>query len=139
MGDKAAGQRRAVKETFPGVPVLMCLFHTMQTIDREITTRKMQITNDQREKSKDMIIQMLRSYSEEEYSNDLLKFCSEAPEEVFTYFEKNWHRKKDDWTKYGMTSKGNLGNYTNNGEESTNARIKKWGLKLSSLPDFLGE
>ena len=48
MADKDLKERDVVKKSFPGVDVLICLFHTLRTFRREITTEKMGITSGQR-------------------------------------------------------------------------------------------
>ena len=48
MADKDIKERDVIKETLPGVSVLICLFHTLRTFQREITSDKMGITMGQR-------------------------------------------------------------------------------------------
>lgn len=139
MSDKAANIRKAIKDTFPGMPVLMCRFHAKQAMDREVTTAKMKISTEDRENARKMMFSMVDSYSEDEYTEHFLKFCKSAPEAAREYFLKNWHPSKEEWTRFGMSSKGNLGNTTNNPTESTNGKIKLFCSKLSALVEFLGK
>ena len=48
MVDKDIKERDVIKEVFPDVAVLICLFHTLRTFRREITSDKMGITMGQR-------------------------------------------------------------------------------------------
>ena len=48
MADKDMTQRQVIKEELPQAGLLICLFHTMRTFRREVTTEKMGISNDER-------------------------------------------------------------------------------------------
>ena len=50
MADKDIKERDVIKEVFPDVAVLICLFHMLRTFRREITSDKMGITMGQRTK-----------------------------------------------------------------------------------------
>lgn len=51
------------------------------------------------------------------------------------YFDCNWHRNRDEWTKFGM-AKYNYGNDTNNIVESTNKHMKTVCHYHSTLCEF---
>lgn len=48
MADKDIKEHDVIKEVLPGVPVLICLFYTLRTFRREVTSEKMGITMGQR-------------------------------------------------------------------------------------------
>ena len=58
----------------------------------------MSITIKQREKSFQYIDKMVNSSLEETYNRHYEDFIKECPNCVVQYFNKNWHRIKNEWT-----------------------------------------
>lgn len=48
MADKDMTERQVLKEEIPQAGLLICLFHTMHSFRREVTTEKMGISNEER-------------------------------------------------------------------------------------------
>ena len=48
MADNDMTERQVITEELPQAGLLICLFHTMRTFRREVTTEKMGISNDER-------------------------------------------------------------------------------------------
>lgn len=133
MSDKCKMIRGALNLEFPGTPVYMCSFHSMQSFQREITTNKMQTTKHVVKEALKNLENMLYSDSEESYLRIYNKFKKEMPQNIINYVEKNWHNCRDEWTKYGMTAV-NFGNITNNRAEGMHSMLKsEMGKNLSFL------
>ncbi|KAE9539738.1 hypothetical protein AGLY_004990 [Aphis glycines] len=48
-------ERKEIKQVFPEVSLTICLFHTLRTINREITCDKRNVTPDERDSAKEII------------------------------------------------------------------------------------
>jgi zinc finger SWIM domain-containing protein 3 len=137
MADKDIGERDIIKQLLPQAAVLICLFHTLRTLRREITCEKMGITSGQRTLCLELVQKMAYSYSELEYSNLYAEFQSSAPKEVVGYFNDNWHAINDEWVLGMKSCSGNFLNFTNNRLESINGKLKQVINRHSSLEDFI--
>ena len=74
-------------QTFPGATMSICLYHTLRTFRREITTDKLRITWHTR-----IIKRNTTNYM------DNCCQLSTSPRSVCTYFEQNWHSLRKQWT-----------------------------------------
>ena len=123
MSDKSKAQMKALAAIFPGIVVYLCSFHTIQTFDREITCEKLGIDINEKSLSINLLHKLIYSKSQEEYNRFHKELKDSCPKSVVHYFNKNWDPIQKQWSIFGMTN-ANLGNFTNNGTESLNARIK---------------
>ena len=71
MADKDIGERDVIKLCVPNATVLICLFHTLRSLRREITCEKMGITSGQRTFCLEIVQKMAYAHSEEEYTKNL--------------------------------------------------------------------
>jgi len=130
-------ERKVIKQVFPEVSLTICLFHTLRTINREITCDKRNVTPDKRDGAKEMIQNLVYCKSEFEYDNLYRHFQDVAPETIIEYYNKNWHGIRDEWV-VGMTyMTGNFLNKTNNRLESFNGKLKSVISCFSTLEDFV--
>jgi zinc finger SWIM domain-containing protein 3 len=60
-------ERQVLKEELPQAGLLICLFHTMRTFRREVTTEKMGISNDERMQVLEILQSMAYSKTESRY------------------------------------------------------------------------
>uniref|UniRef100_A0A6P7FTU8 Uncharacterized protein LOC114332611 n=1 Tax=Diabrotica virgifera virgifera TaxID=50390 RepID=A0A6P7FTU8_DIAVI len=133
MGDKDLLQRNVIKEIFPQAQVYICLFHTLKTMKREMCKEKMNLTNQERMKTLELLQNLVYSGSEEEYDRNYQLLQETASQLVINYYNKNWHDIKHEWTVYSMCH-GNLLNRTNNRLEAINGKLKQVIEKNSSFP-----
>ena len=80
----------------PQVKLGLCLFHTLRTFKREVTTSKLGITEEERD-SLQILQSLAYAKSPDEYENLHRKLLNEAPRSVLDYFTKNWHPLKEEW------------------------------------------
>ena len=137
MADKDINERETIKNTLPHLKVLICLFHTLRTFRREVTTDSMRITTGQREASLEFILKMAYAKTETEYTGIYDQFASIVPKKVLDYFDENWHTIKEEWVLGFKFSTGNFLNTTNNRLESINGKLKQVITKYSSLEFFI--
>ena len=116
MADKDIGERDVLKRCFPNASVLICLFHTLRTIRREVTCDKMGISSWQRNVCLELLQKICYAHSEADYSDLYSQFQICAPKEVVSYYDENWHPIiiRSEWVLGMKSSCGNLLNFTNN-------------------------
>lgn len=137
MADKDIKERDTVKKVLPDATILICLFHTLRTFRREITTEKMGITSGERTMSLECVQKMAYASSLEEYDKiyDFLK--ENCPKKVVEYFIETWHNIKSEWVLGLKASSGSFLNFTNNRLESINGKLKQVINFHSSLEEFV--
>ena len=93
-------------KTFPQSKLLICLFHTLQSMKREVSTEKLGISQGERSMCLEILLKM-----------DELK---NTPQRVVEYFESNWHSICHEWVDGLKNATWNFMNHTNNRVESIN-------------------
>ena len=137
MADKDIGERDVIKEQLSNARVLICLFHTLRSLKREISCEKMGISSGQRLHCLELVQKMAYAISEAEYLDIYSEFENSAPRTVKSYFDENWRDIRDEWVLGLKCSSGNFLNSTNNRLESINGKLKQVVNRHSSLEEFL--
>ncbi|XP_065681323.1 uncharacterized protein LOC124811174 [Hydra vulgaris] len=137
MTDKDLNERDVLRGAFPGVSLLLCLFHTLRTFSREITTAKLGITSGERISSLEFIQKLAYATLEKNYDELYRLFVSSAPSTVIDCYNNNWHNIRDEWVFGLKFVSGNLMNSTNNRLENFNGKLKEVIDCNSSLENFL--
>ncbi|XP_044596136.1 uncharacterized protein LOC123273042 isoform X2 [Cotesia glomerata] len=134
MSDKDLNERNAFIKVFPrNIKFYLCLFHTLRTFERNI--KKMSLENEEKLKYLEIFEKLAKSETESQYVHFYEMLCETAPDCVLNYFNKNWHRNKEEWSTYSMVE-GNYGNLTNNIVESTNKQMKAVAELRGTLCSF---
>jgi len=136
MADKDISERDIIKGSIPDAAVLICLFHTLRSLRREISCEKMGITAGQRTACLEMVQKLAYASSVAKYNELYEQFQHDSPREVVAYFNKNWHPIKDEWVLGMKSDCGSFMNFTNNRLESLNGKLKQVIDRHSSLEDF---
>ena len=136
MADKDMTERNIIKEEIPQAGLLICLFHTMRSFKREITTEKMGISVDERLQVLEIIQSMAHATSEEVYQDLYEQLMETRFTAVKEYFIKNWHSIRNEWVEGNKKKFSNFLNSTNNRLESINQKLKSVITKHSCLLDF---
>lgn len=137
MADKDIKERDVLKACLPNTSVLICLFHTLRNLCRDVTCDKMGISSGQRTLCLELLQKMAYVPSENEYNQIYSQFQNDAPREVVDYFNTNWHGIRKEWVlglKFGPSS---FLNSTNNRLESINGKLKQVISRHSSLEEFI--
>lgn len=88
IADKDFADRVMFKEKFPEVLIQVCIFHALNTFEREVTCKKRNITDDQKEAALSILRCMVYSESFVEYSDLHQKLINLNLPAVTEYFEK---------------------------------------------------
>ena len=137
MADKDIKERDVLKTCLPNASVLICLFHTLRSLRREVTCDKMGISSGQRTLCLELLQKMAYAPLESEYDQIYSQFQNDVPREVVDYFNTNWHEIRKEWVlglKFGPSS---FLNSTNNHLESINGKLKQVIGRHSSLEEFV--
>ncbi|CAB3983003.1 zinc finger SWIM domain-containing 3-like [Paramuricea clavata] len=136
MADKDMTERKVIKEEIQQAGLLICLFHTMRSFKREITTEKMGISVDERLQVLEIIQSMAYAPTEEVYQDLYAQLMDTRFSAVKVYFIENWHSIRDEWVEGNKKKFSNFLNSTNNHLESINQKLKSVITKHSCLLDF---
>ena len=137
MTDKDITEREVLASSFPGAELLICLYHTIRSFRREISSEKMGITSGQCNMCLESLQQMAYAPSEQKYMELYSQFKGCAPSSVVEYFDQNWHPIRKQWTMGMKYSTGNFLIGTNNRLESLNTKLKSVISRYSSLEEFV--
>ena len=125
MADKDIGEWDVLKRCFPNASVLICLFHTLRTMRREVTCDKMGTSFRQRNVCLELLQKICYAHSEADYSDLYSQFQISAPKEVVRYYDENWHSIRSEWVLGMKSSCGKFLNFTNNRLECINGKLKQ--------------
>ena len=79
MADKDIGERDVIKQHLPNAAVLICLFHTLRSLQREIMCEKMGISSGQRCLCLEIVQKMAYTTAESQYNDLHTKFQKCTP------------------------------------------------------------
>jgi len=134
--DKDMAERDAIRQEFGQASLLLCIFHVLRSMSREITTTKMGITEPQRASALRAMQSLAYATTEVEYDSLRDHLHSSMPASVVRYFEANWHTCRCEWVLCWQRENVTFGERTNNRLESVNRRLKAVVKNGSSLPVF---
>ena len=139
MADKDMTERNIITEKLPNAKLLICLFHTLRSFRREITTEKMGITAAQRVTVLDLISKLAYAQSEEAYQVIYEKLLEMKLKSVLNYYDEHWHHIRDQWVEGLKHDSCHYLNSTNNRLEAINQKINSVVSKYSSVVTFFKE
>lgn len=136
IGDKDFSDRAVYVERFPDSVLHICLFHVLQTFNREVTTVKREITTQQRVEALEVLQRLTYSESRDSYDEAYKELCDLNLKLLTKYFNENWHNIRDQWTMFGRNHSAHYMNTCNNRSERINRTIKGLGSRNSNLLVF---
>ena len=121
MSDKDMTERNVLREELlPQAKLLICLFHTLQTMRQKVSCKKLGISQGERSMCLEILSKMAYTSNEDDYAE--LKHC--GPQRVVKYFNGNWHGIHTEWVNGMKNASCNFMNHTNNHVESINQKLK---------------
>jgi len=136
MTDKDMAERDAIRNELPQASLLLCLFHVLRAMGREVTTSKMSISEPQRSSALQLFQAIAYANTEKQYIDLRDKLHATMPASVIRYFESNWHPCRCEWVMCWQRQNVTFGERTNNRLESVNRRLKAVVKTSSTLPVF---
>ncbi|XP_065654024.1 uncharacterized protein LOC136080792 [Hydra vulgaris] len=134
--DKDMTERDSLRTTFPNAVLLLCLFHVLRAMSREVTVLKMGISESQRLYALRALQKMAYASSEIAFEELRQDFNEKMPSSVVRYFETNWNNCKNEWVYCWQQQNLTFGQRTTNRLESVNRRTKSVLNLLNPLPLF---
>ena len=116
MSDKNMTEKNVLKEEVSQAKLMICLFHTLRTMRREVSCDKLGISQGERSMCLELLTKMAYANSEENYSELYaeLRKCAPQPQRVMDYFNENWHKISLQWVIGMKNTCCNFMNHTNN-------------------------
>ncbi|XP_065667647.1 uncharacterized protein LOC136087945 [Hydra vulgaris] len=118
--DKDMAERGSIRTTFPNAVLLLCLFHVLRAMSREVTVLKMGISESQRIHALKSIQKMAYALSEIDFEKQRHNFIAKMPQSVVRYFENNWNNCVTEWVYCWQQQNLTFGQRTTNRLESVN-------------------
>ncbi len=134
MSDKDMTERNVFSEQLPQSHLLICLFHTLRTMRREISSEKLSISRGERSMCLEILQKMVYARNEDEYTVLYDELKSSAPQRVVEYFESNWHTIRHQWVDGLKNASCNFMNRTR--VECINQKIKSVITRYSGMTTF---
>ena len=91
-------------DKLPNAALQICLFHTLRTFKREITTEKLKIHSDQRLALLEILSKLYYASNIDTYNYLYQQFVDKEITTATEYFNDNWHRIKEQWVDGLKTS-----------------------------------
>ena len=136
MSDKDMTERNVLKEELSQAKLMICLFHTLRTMRREVSCDKLGISQGERSMCLELLTKMAYANSEENYSELYAELRKCAPQRVMDYFNENWHKISSQWVSGMKNTCCNFMNQTNNRVESINQKLKAVISSYSGVTQF---
>lgn len=139
MTDKSFSNRNAFAASFPHANISLCVFHVLQIFNRQITTKKCELTIDQTKEAKQILRDMVYAKSPIEYDQSYRDLRNLRSRKLMQYFNAHWHAIQDQWVGYLVDRTKNCQIRTNNRLESLNQKIKSVVTKYANLGTFFND
>lgn len=89
--DKDFTERNVFKKEFPSASLVICLFHALQSLRREITCDKLGLLPGERDHALELMSLLAYSSSEQEYEENYKQLKLSGLRSVIEYYDMNWH------------------------------------------------
>lgn len=122
--DKDFNERAVFRKEFPQAALHICLFHTLRSFRREVTTEKLGIRPGERDHALEIITNLPYSKSEAENEEHYQDLLHSGLKSVISYYNSNWHGIRHEWVDCFKAVSFTLGERTNNRLENINGKIK---------------
>ena len=141
VSDKDFTERNVFKREFPNASLVICLFHALQNLRREITCDKLGLLHVPGERDHALEIMSLLAYSssEQKYDEHYKQLKASGLRSVIEYYDMNWHPVRHQWVDGFKGHSFNINTRTNNRLESINAKVKCVCSKYASLLTFFNQ
>ena len=130
ISDKDFNERAIFKKEFLDATLHLCLFDTLRSFKKEITTEKMGIRSGEREHALELITKFVYSQSESYYMENYQQLLQSGLSSVISYFNDNWHDIRYEWVEGYKGANFTLGETANNRIKCINGKIKSVCSKL---------
>lgn len=139
FSDKDFTERAVFEEEFPNASLLICLFHSLRSMRREVTCDKLGLLPGERDQALEILMQLAYSSSAEKYDDHYTDLKKSGLKSVIEYYDNNWHPIRHQWVECFKGANFTFGERTNNRLESINAKVKSVCSQYASLSTFFDQ
>ena len=139
MSDKDFIERAVFSTEFPQATLLICLFHTLRSMKREVICDKLGLHPGERDNALEILTKLTYSKSEADYLQNYECLLDSRLQSVIDYYNDNWHPIRHQWVECFKGVNFTAGERTNNRLESINAKVKSVCSKYASLSTFFNQ
>lgn len=122
-----------IEPEFPNAQKIICFTQALQHFRKEITPKNLNITHDELLPSLEYIRKLAYSSTEENYNSTFEEMKFNVPNEVITYYKKNWHHIRHKWVNC-FTNSVIL---ANNRIETLNSKLKSVISTQTTFLEFI--
>ncbi|XP_033225059.1 uncharacterized protein LOC117178001 [Belonocnema kinseyi] len=135
--DKHMTERNVIREIYPHISLISCIFYVLRTFRRDIVKEKLGIKNVEIALSLDYIEQLAGARTDAVFKILEDEFRESVPKSVIAYYDENWKNCRDEWNVNENFIKCNFMSNTIKRLEKTNGVIQTAGDKDSDLETFI--
>ena len=139
VSDKDFTERAVFKKEFPTASLIICLFHTLRTLKREVSCEKLGLLPGERDHALELLTAIAYSSSPQQYEDNYKDLKVSGLKSVIDYYDTNWHPIRHQWVECFKGANFTVGERTNNRLESINAKVKSVCSKYASLTTFFDQ
>ena len=137
--DKDFTERAVFQKEFPSASLLICLFHTLRSMKREVSCEKLGLRPGERDHALEVLTRLVYSKSEAEYMRHYQVLLDSGLRSVIEYYNNNWHPIRHQWVECFKGANFTMGEKTNNRLECINSKVKSVCSKYASLATFFDQ
>ncbi len=139
ISDKDFTERAVFQKEFPTASLIICLFHTLRSLKREVTCEKLGLLPGERDHALELLTELAYLSSSQQYDDHYKDLKMSGLKSVIEYYDTNWHPIRHQWVEYFKGANFTVGEHTNNRLESINAKVKSVCSKYASLSTFFDQ
>ena len=109
VSDKDFNERDTFSNCSPSAKLLICLYHTLRSLIREVTCKKMGIISAEWSHCIEILQAIAYSNTEDEYNSNMNLLRNTKIKSVIDYCQENWLPVKEQWVKCFKSQVFNLG------------------------------
>ena len=99
ISDKDFTERAVFQNEFPDASLLICLFHSLRSMRREVTCDKLGLLPGERDHALEILTQLAYSSSAEQYDDHYKDLKMSGLKSVIEYYDANWHPIRHQWVE----------------------------------------
>lgn len=91
ISDKDFVERAVFQREFPEARLMICLFHTLRSLRREVTCDKLGLLPGERDHALEILTNLAYSFSADQYADNYKDLTTSGLKSVIEYYNTNWH------------------------------------------------
>ena len=131
VSDKDFTERTVFKKEFPSACLLICLFHTLRTLKREVSCEKLGLLPGERDHALELLTAIVYSSSPQQYEDNYKDLKVSGLKSVIDYY---WHPIRHEWVECFKGANFTVGERTKLPTIAWRALMRKSRVFARSMP-----